>query len=114
MTRRGPSRGFFDLWSLVYDNPWVQRVTYRPEHDAVLPRDAEGIHPLCAIYKREPVLAVARECLAADDLRMRAVLDRVDCDYLEGGDLAAVDPEGRALCNVNTPEELARVQPFLA
>lgn len=33
---RGPHRGFFDLWSYVYDLPLVQRVVYRPEQDAVL------------------------------------------------------------------------------
>jgi ubiquinone/menaquinone biosynthesis C-methylase UbiE len=36
MGDRGPDRGFFDLWSVVYDAPWVQRLTYRPVHDAVL------------------------------------------------------------------------------
>lgn len=34
--RRGPDRWFFDLWSRVYDAPWVQRLTYRAEQDAVL------------------------------------------------------------------------------
>ncbi len=34
--RRGPHRRFFDIWSRVYDAPPVQRLTYRPEHDAVL------------------------------------------------------------------------------
>ena len=34
--RSGPDRGLFDLWSRVYDAPLVQRLTYRPEHDAVL------------------------------------------------------------------------------
>lgn len=32
----GPSRGFFDAWSRVYDFSLVQRATYRPVHDAVL------------------------------------------------------------------------------
>jgi ubiquinone/menaquinone biosynthesis C-methylase UbiE len=36
MGDRGPGRRFFDLWSIVYDAPWVQRITYRPVHDAVL------------------------------------------------------------------------------
>jgi ubiquinone/menaquinone biosynthesis C-methylase UbiE len=33
---RGPTRGFFDAWSRVYDAPLVQRLTYRPVHDAVV------------------------------------------------------------------------------
>jgi ubiquinone/menaquinone biosynthesis C-methylase UbiE len=34
--RRGPDRRLFDLWSSFYDAPLVQRLTYRPEHDAVV------------------------------------------------------------------------------
>jgi ubiquinone/menaquinone biosynthesis C-methylase UbiE len=36
MTAQGPDPRFFDLWSHFYDVPWVQRLTYRPVHDAVL------------------------------------------------------------------------------
>lgn len=32
----GPERRFFDLWSMFYDHPLVQRLAYRPVHDAVL------------------------------------------------------------------------------
>jgi SAM-dependent methyltransferase len=32
----GPDRRFFDVWSIFYDLPLVQRLTYRPEHDAVV------------------------------------------------------------------------------
>jgi molybdopterin-guanine dinucleotide biosynthesis protein A len=81
-----------------------------PEADAVVPRDANGPHPLCALYRREPVLALARERLAANQLALRGLLDRVATAYFEGADLACVDPEGRALTNVNTPEELDRLR----
>lgn len=33
----GPGHRFFDVWSRFYDVPWVQRTTYRPVHDAVVP-----------------------------------------------------------------------------
>ena len=36
MASAGPTRGFFDAWSRVYDFPLVQRATYKPVHDAVL------------------------------------------------------------------------------
>jgi ubiquinone/menaquinone biosynthesis C-methylase UbiE len=32
----GPDRRLFDLWSLFYDLPVVQRLTYRPIHEEVL------------------------------------------------------------------------------
>jgi ubiquinone/menaquinone biosynthesis C-methylase UbiE len=34
--RPGARRRFFDIWSGFYDAAWVQRLTYRPVHDAVL------------------------------------------------------------------------------
>jgi ubiquinone/menaquinone biosynthesis C-methylase UbiE len=34
--RPGPDRRFFDIWSRFYDLELVQRLTYRPVHDAVL------------------------------------------------------------------------------
>jgi len=77
-----------------------------PEHDAVVPRDSRGTHPLCAIYRREPVLAAARERLAAGRFKLEGLLDAVDTDYIEGADLALLDPDERALTNVNTPEDL--------
>jgi len=38
MRRAGPEQWFFDVWSRFYDARLVQRITYRPEHDAVLRR----------------------------------------------------------------------------
>jgi molybdopterin-guanine dinucleotide biosynthesis protein A len=79
-----------------------------PEADAVVPRTADGIHPLCALYRRENALAAARRHLAEERLALSALLGALTTRYLEGDDLRAVDPEGTALLNVNTPEDLAR------
>ncbi|MBW2421886.1 MAG: NTP transferase domain-containing protein [Deltaproteobacteria bacterium] len=89
-------------------------LTAWPEHDAVMPRDAAGQHPLCAIYRREPVLAAARERLAAGELSLGALADGLDCGFVEGPDLEALDPRGQVLSNVNTPDDLARVESLLA
>ena len=85
-----------------------------PLHDAVVPRDAHSPHPLCAIYSVERVLPVARDALAREALALRGVLDAVDTAYLEGDELARLDPTGLALRNVNTPEELAEAERLLA
>jgi ubiquinone/menaquinone biosynthesis C-methylase UbiE len=42
--RSSAKRWFFDAWSLFYDLPIAQRLTYRPVHDAVL-RDLRGAVP---------------------------------------------------------------------
>jgi len=85
-------------------------LTAWPEHDAVVPRRDGRRHPLCAIYRRDPVLTLARARLEAGELRLGSLLDALDTDYLEGADLAAVDPDRSALSNINTPEDLATLE----
>jgi len=81
-----------------------------PEAEAVVPRTASGPQPLCALYRRDPVLAVARSRLADGRLSLRRLLDAIDTSTLEEADLAQLDPDGIALSNVNTPEDLARAR----
>ena len=76
--RRGPNRWFFDTWSHFYDAPLVQRLTYRPEHDAVL----KGLRPVA--HERVLDLACGTGLLAARigrDLPRAAV---VGCDFSRG------------------------------
>ena len=52
----------------------------------------------------------ARRRLAAGELALVGLLEEVRVSYLEGPDLRAVDPDGSALFNVNTPEEFERLR----
>lgn len=85
-----------------------------PEAAAVAPRRDGFAQPLCAVYRVADVLPVARERLAAGRLSLHGLLDAVETRYLEGDDLAALDPDGRALLNLNTPEDHARAEALLA
>jgi len=74
----GPDRWFFDVWSRFYDLPVVQRLTYRPEHDAVL----AGLHEARA--KRVLDVGCGTGLLAA---RIRSDLPGasvVGCDFSRG------------------------------
>jgi len=81
-----------------------------PEADAVVPETGGGLEPLCALYRRETVLPVARANLAAGRLAVRELFPALELRRLAGADLAAVDPAGVALLNPNTPEELAHAE----
>jgi molybdopterin-guanine dinucleotide biosynthesis protein A len=97
-----------DLMSL--SPPLLLALLVWPEADAVVPRTGAKAHPLCALYRREPVRTLARRRLAAGELALVGLLEGVRVSYLEGPDLRAVDPDGSALFNVNTPEEFDRLR----
>jgi len=81
--------------------------------DAVVPRPVSKAQPLCAVYRRLPVLARAREQLAAGELALHGLLDTLRITWIEGERLRALDPAGTALLNVNTPEDLVRAEALL-
>ena len=81
-----------------------------PEADAVVPRTGTRLHPLCALYRVEPVRPVARRRLRAGELALVDLLGELRVSYLEGPDLRAVDPDGSALFNANTPEDFEQLQ----
>jgi len=87
------------LWALVA----------LPEADVALPRDAGGLQPLCALYRREAVHAPAAERLARGELALHALLDGLSKSLLEGADLDALDPGGSAFANANTPDAWRRL-----
>jgi molybdopterin-guanine dinucleotide biosynthesis protein A len=84
-----------------------------PEAAAVVPRSADGAHPLCALYTRDAVLPLARARLASGRLALSELLAALETAWLEGPDLALVDPDGLALFNANRPEDLVRAEALL-
>jgi len=68
-------------------------LTAWPEAPVVTPRVASLCQPLCAIYRKEEVLPLARAHWRAGDADLHALLGRLECGHVEGADLVALDPE---------------------
>ena len=82
-------------------------LTAWPEADAVVPVDAHGEQPLCAIYRREACLPVAHARLEANQLALRGWLDELQTSRVALSAFGFDTEEAAVLTNVNTPQELA-------
>jgi molybdopterin-guanine dinucleotide biosynthesis protein A len=85
-------------------------LTAWPETEVVVPIDACGEHPLCAIYRRKGCLEAARENLASGRLALRTLLAGLETDRVPIDDLGVARPGVDLLTNVNTPDDLAKLE----
>ncbi|MBK6938709.1 MAG: molybdenum cofactor guanylyltransferase [Planctomycetes bacterium] len=100
---------------LAVDAPFVTASFVRAfaerlgDADAVIPRTTDRAHPLIAVY-RVRAHHVAQCILDSGTRAMSALLDALRVRFVEGEELAALDPTGHALFNVNTPDDLRRAE----
>ncbi|HXE79862.1 MAG TPA: molybdenum cofactor guanylyltransferase [Vicinamibacterales bacterium] len=75
--------------------------------DATVPRTADGLHPLCAAYAKRAAPKIRR--LIDEGVRqVQEAISSLRLHLVEGEALAAHDPDGRLLHNINTPDDYAR------
>lgn len=72
--------------------------------DAVVPTTAHGYEPLFALYARR-CLGPMRELLESGNFCVYDFYPQVRVRYVPAAQLAPYDRDGKALLNVNTPEE---------
>lgn len=78
--------------------------------DAVVPRPDGRPQPLCAVYRRAPALERARERLASERLSLQGFLEGLSVEWVDGQRLQHIDPDGTALVNINTADDLERAR----
>jgi molybdopterin-guanine dinucleotide biosynthesis protein A len=75
--------------------------------DAVVPRTADGVQPLCAVYARRLADEVRRR-IESGRLKIQDLLESIRVRELGPDEIAPFDPYGRLFFNVNTPGDLDR------
>ena len=76
-----------------------------------VPKTAEGLHPLCALYDRS-LQPVVEKRLMVGRLSMRALVEHVGAEVLDlSRNRSPIDQT--ALMNINTPEELTAARNLL-
>lgn len=78
-------------------------------YDAVVPRPGGVPVPVCAFYSKRCLPAIETR-LDRGDLKAADFLDDLAVRWVEGHELARLDPKGTALFNLNTPEDMERAR----
>ncbi|MHB8122337.1 MAG: molybdenum cofactor guanylyltransferase [Desulfuromonadaceae bacterium] len=99
---------FVTSCDIPFPNPELIRLICRQanSYDAVIPATKNGLEPLFARY-RQSALPATQAALETGNYRITSVLEQLQILRIESDALHAVDPDGRALLNINTPHEYA-------
>ncbi|MBI4343980.1 MAG: molybdenum cofactor guanylyltransferase [Euryarchaeota archaeon] len=84
------------------------------DHDALIPRDGDRIHPLQALYRTDPFLAACEEAMGRGIRDVKGAVARMaDVRYISVEEFRAQDRELLTFFNVNTPGDLERLKALL-
>lgn len=78
--------------------------------DLVIARMPEGYEPFHALYRRQTCLPAVQRALQAGERKMISWFPQVTVREIPGETIAALDPNGLAFLNLNTPEELRQAE----
>jgi molybdopterin-guanine dinucleotide biosynthesis protein A len=104
------SRAFVAACDMPFlEPPLIRRLMeLAPDYDIVIPRTADGLQPLHAVYSRG-CLPPMEELLRRNNLKIIDFFPRVKVREVPPEEIRAFDPGLKAFLNINTPEDLKRV-----
>jgi len=80
-----------------------------PKFDIVIPRTDDGLQPLHAVYSQN-CLPFMEELLSRDNLKIIDFFQRVNVREVLTEEILPYDPDLKAFLNVNTPEDLRKIE----
>jgi molybdopterin-guanine dinucleotide biosynthesis protein A len=84
-------------------------ILFQEEMDVVVPSSNNGLEPLHAIYRRSKCKKFAQEALRNNQLQLISWFPQVRVRVLSLDEVEPFDPDGLTFLNINTPEELERI-----
>ena len=97
------------------DMPFLRRslidhlLKLSPKFDIVIPRTDDGLQPLHAVYSQN-CLPFMEELLSRDNLKIIDFFQRVNVREVLTEEILPYDPDLKAFLNVNTPEDLRKIE----
>ena len=93
--------------------PFLSRVLSVEPADVIIPGDKDGLHPLCAVYRRSCLEGLNRRIENAR-LGLIDFVRSVDFRVFPNTEYADLDPDGLLLTNLNSTEDYERAVALLA
>ncbi|MBA3011570.1 MAG: molybdenum cofactor guanylyltransferase [Proteobacteria bacterium] len=78
-----------------------------PGKEVIIPRTADGLEPLAAVYSRECIPAIENS-LANNNLMIKKFFRQKKIKEIPVSDLKKLDPTMRFMFNINTPEDFEK------
>lgn len=97
------------------DMPFLNRkvidymVSLRKDYDVVIPVLDDGYHPVHALYSRRCIPPIER-LIRTGNFKITDFFNRVAVREVTPKEIRALDPTMEAVLNINTPEDLERLQ----
>jgi molybdopterin-guanine dinucleotide biosynthesis protein A len=108
---------FSHAFVVACDMPFLQPalISYlagmSPGYDIVIPRTEDGLQPLHAVYSRK-CLPFMEDLLCRGRLKILDFFPRVKKKEVPAEQIIPFDPQMVSFLNLNTPEDLSRIQEF--
>lgn len=101
------SHAFVAACDMPFLNPLlIKHLLHRtPNFDIVIPRTADGLQPLHAVYSQK-CLPLMQDLLSQNNLKIIDFFQRVKVCEVPSEDILPFDPGLKSFLNVNTPEDL--------
>ena len=82
-----------------------------PKDDAVVPIQHDGRpQPLCALYRRKPVLSKVRQLIETDDRSLRNLLSYLAIHYIPDSAFSVLPNAENLFFNINSPADYERAK----
>jgi molybdopterin-guanine dinucleotide biosynthesis protein A len=106
--------GFFVACDMPFINKQLVRymVDIKDNHAAVVPSVANEIEPLHAIYAQS-CLGPIRALIDSKRYQIRLFYDQISVRYVDEDEIRRFGSPSRAFLNINTTEELAKIQSLM-
>ncbi len=85
-----------------------------PATDLVVPYWEDNFQTLHAVYRRTSCLSAVQTALARGDRKMISFYPEIRIREILPAEISRFDPDGMSFFNVNTPDDLARAEAYLA